>query len=129
MYTLLFKLIDFFEHNISSKCFLFTNLTITRLLAVVLLCPRGKWWQPSISTGFIMLESQQHDFQDHCQVFCSKFLIFQHCFFYYTALACNFSRLIIQFSRLTLTSLTITSSLVIFSFPPVTRLRLWALRL
>ena len=130
MYTLLSGLIDFFERNISSECFLFTSLTITRLLSVVLLRPRGKRWQPSISTGFIiMLEflqisitwfsSSSSGISFEIPDISTLFLLL--CC---SALTCNFSRLTIPFSRLTLTFLAITNSLVIFSFAAVTWLRL-----
>ena len=130
MCTLLFKLIDFFERNISSESFLFTNLTITRLLSVVLLRPRGKQWQPSISAGFIiMLEFLQISITWFSRS--SLGISFEipdistlSLLLYYSALACIFSRLTIRFSRLTLTFLTITSSHVIFSFAAVTLLRL-----
>ena len=118
MCTLLFELIDFFERNISSKCFLFTNLTITRLLSVVLLRPRGKRWrQPSISAEFIiMLEFLQLSITWFSRS--SSGILFKipdistlFLLLYCPALACNFSRLTIRFSRLTLTFLTITNSL------------------
>ena len=129
MYTLLFELIDFFERNISSECFLFTNLTITRLLSVVLFCPRSKRWQPSISAGFIIIleflqisvtwfSRSSSGISFEIADISTLFLLL-----YYSVLACNFSRLTIQFSRLTLTFLTITNSLVVFSFAVVTWFR------
>ena len=129
MYTLLFELIDFFERNISSECFLFTNLTITRLLSVVLFCPRSKRWQPSISGGFIIIleflqisvtwfSRSSSGISFEIADISTLFLLL-----YYSVLACNFSRLTIQFSRLTLTFLTITNSLVVFSFAVVTWFR------
>ena len=129
MYTLLFELIDFFKCNISLECFLFANLTFTCLLSVVLLYPWGRWWQPLISAGFIMLE--------FLQIFITLFsrsssgilleisdISTLFLLLYCSALACNFSRLMIQFPRLTLTFLTITNSPVIFSLAAVTWLRL-----
>ena len=122
MYTLLFELIDLFERSISSECFLFTTLAITRLLSVVLLRPRGKRWQPSIFVGFIiMLEFLQISitwFSRSSSGISFEISDISTLFFllYCSALACNFSRLTIRFSRLTLEFLTITNSLVIFSF-------------
>ena len=129
MYTLLFELIDFFERNISSECFLFTNLTITRLLSVVLFRPRSKRWQPSISAGFIIIleflqisvgwfSRSSSGISFEIADISTLFLLL-----YCLVLACNFSRLTIQFSRLTLTFLTITNSLVVFSFAVVTWFR------
>ena len=129
MYTLLFELIDFFERNISSECFLFTNLTIAPLLSVVLLRPRGKQWQSSISAGFFTLEFLQISITWFSRS--SLGILFKipdistlFLLLYCSAFVCNFSRLTIRFSRLTLTFLTITNSLVIFSFAAVTCLRL-----
>ena len=119
MYTLLLELIDFFECNISSKFFIFTNLTVTGLLSVVLLHPKGKHWQPSISAVFIIL-------LEFLQISITLFsrsssgILFEipdistlFLLLYCSALACNFSWLMIWFSRLTLTFLTIINSLVI----------------
>ena len=129
MYSLLFELIDFFECNLNSECFLFPNLTITRLLSVVLLCPRGKWWQPLISARFIaMVEFLQ--IWITCFSRSSSGISFKipdisilFLLLYCSALACNFSRLTIWFSRLTLTFLMIINSLMIFSFAAITWLR------
>ena len=126
MYTLLFELIDFLERNINSEYFLFTNLTIMPLFSVVLLRPWGKWWQPSISAGFIiMLEFLQISitlFSRSSSGISFKIPDISTLFLllYCSALARNFSRLTIQFCRLMLTFLTITNSLVIFSFADVT---------
>ena len=114
MYTLLFEII-FFECNIILEYFLFTNLTITHLLSVVLLWSSGKQWQPSISAGFIynvgiFTNLDNIVFKIFIRYFVRKYLMILYC----SALACNFSRLMIWFSRLMLTFLMITSLLVFF---------------
>ena len=116
------------QHNFG--VFPIYNLTIIRLLSVVLLRPRGKRWQPSISAGFIkmlaFLRNLMTWFSRSSSGISFEIPDISRLFLllYCSALACNFSRLTNRFSRLTLTFLTITNSLVIFSFASVTWLRL-----
>ena len=102
--------------SIASECFLWTNLTITCWLLLVLTHPDGSLWHISISYGFKSIP-------DFLQMFITFLLHHhlapQHCFscylLYFSIFACFYS-LVTQDLNRVLTSETTISWLLIFPF-------------
>ena len=111
-------------------CFVLTNITITLLFLLILFLPNDNRWQPSISLDVMTISESLHISITFSSRSLSKtsfeipdistlFLLL-----YCTAFACNSSKVVIHFSRLELTFLTINSSLIIFSLVATTSFNL-----